>query len=150
MTYTILAILYRKPGLTPSQFKSYYEITHVPLVREVTGSHFPTVYRRSYLPRAHIHGQGGIDDTGADADTSNTAYQATTALAGSPSDFQFDVVTEMVFEDEPHFRAFQVALDKNSERVKADEAAFFDTSKIHVAKIDGPFICGLEQVASSE
>ncbi|OJJ56560.1 hypothetical protein ASPSYDRAFT_33641 [Aspergillus sydowii CBS 593.65] len=148
MTYTIFAVLYRRPGLTPAQFKSYYETTHVPLVREVTGSHFPTVYKRSYLPRAHIHGQSGIDDTNADtdaeADTSNTAYPNTTTLAGRPSEFQFDVITEMVFEDETHFRAFQVAIDRNNDRVKADEAMLFDTSKINVAKIDGPFFASNE------
>ncbi|OJJ06161.1 hypothetical protein ASPVEDRAFT_45579 [Aspergillus versicolor CBS 583.65] len=141
MTYTILAVLSRKPGLTPTQFKSYYETTHVPLVKEIAGSHPPTVYKRYYLPRAHIHGQGGIDDTnaGADADTSNTAYPVTTALAGNPSGLQFDVYTEMVFEDENHFGSFQAALEENSERVKADEAAFLDTSRIHIVKIDGPF-----------
>lgn len=37
MTYSILIFAYRKPGTTPEQFRTYYEGSHVPLVKAIGG-----------------------------------------------------------------------------------------------------------------
>lgn len=39
MTYSILIVAYRKPDLTPEEFRDYYNDRHVPLIREITGEY---------------------------------------------------------------------------------------------------------------
>lgn len=41
MTYSILIVAYRKPDLTPEEFRDYYNDRHVPLIREITGEYVP-------------------------------------------------------------------------------------------------------------
>jgi hypothetical protein len=41
MVQTILIFAYRKLGTTPERFRDHYEGSHVPLIKEIAGEHFP-------------------------------------------------------------------------------------------------------------
>ncbi|KAL4901506.1 hypothetical protein BDW74DRAFT_181796 [Aspergillus multicolor] len=88
MPYTILALLTRKPGLSPSEFKAYYESTHIPLLKKLCGPYFALYHKRYYLPRNRA------DAPGNNANITGAAYQAT-VLVGQQSDFEFDVYAEI-------------------------------------------------------
>lgn len=127
MVFTVLSLFRRKAGTTPQQFKDYYENTHMPLLQELGGSSFPISHKRHYLPRT-------VQDAAvADSDTSNTNYPAN-VFFGSAEDFQFDVYVEVVFEDQNHCMAFLAAISADPERLKADEEAFLDRSKMQVVQ----------------
>jgi hypothetical protein len=71
--YKVVALLRRKADLTHSEFKDYYETRHVPLIERLTPPML--AYRRSYvdLSAPYKRDEEQID---------------------------FDVITEMEFEDE--------------------------------------------------
>lgn len=131
MPFTIIAFLRRKPGTTPQQFKDYYENHHLPLVKEITGCHFPSLHKRYYVTRT------AQDPSSAESDTSNTNYPAI-PFGSSTEEIQFDVYVEIVYEDEEQFQAFMVKLNAHTEQLAIDEAKFLDTSKIQAVKVDEP------------
>ncbi|KAK1150133.1 hypothetical protein N8T08_000032 [Aspergillus melleus] len=98
MPCTIIAFLTRKSGLTPTEFRTHYETTHIPLLKELAGPHFPIAHKRFYLPRTRA-------SDAVEADHSNTAYPAP-VLAGESADFQYDVYAELTFRDVEHLGAF--------------------------------------------
>ncbi|KAH8425961.1 EthD domain-containing protein [Aspergillus melleus] len=132
MPCTIIAFFARKPGLTPTEFKTHYETTHIPLLKELAGPHFPIAHKRFYLPRTRAP---DADET----DHSNTAYPAP-ILAGESADFQYDVYAELTFRDVEHFGAFHGALMKDGERLVADEERFLDRSKMRAVRVEEPVV----------
>lgn len=50
MTFSILIFNYRKPGVTPAEFRTACEAL-IPVVKEITGEHFPLTHTRRYLLR---------------------------------------------------------------------------------------------------
>jgi uncharacterized protein (TIGR02118 family) len=110
----------RKPGLSPGEFRDYYENHHVPLILSLVPS--PPVYKRNYLQR---DGSSGLP---VDAVT-------------------FDVVAEQVFADRDAFNAWLGALyaPDVAARVRADEERFLDRARTtlyvieeHVTSNDPP------------
>lgn len=118
MTYTILLVLYRKPGLSPQAFKDYYETTHAPLLKSFAGTAMPNNYTRHYIERP--------DSTSTDVTTSATV------LLGSQADFEYDSITQLDFDDVAAFQAYYAAT-LGSETAKAelvkDEEAFLDRER---------------------
>jgi hypothetical protein len=55
MVFSIIIFSYRKSGTTPEQFKTYYERSHIPLVRELAGDDFPLSHTRYYVQRTFQH-----------------------------------------------------------------------------------------------
>ncbi|KAL4795612.1 hypothetical protein BDV19DRAFT_362296 [Aspergillus venezuelensis] len=136
MPYTILALLRRKPGTTPSHFKTYYETKHIPLLKEIAGPDFPTFHKRYYLPRTRL---SDTTETAGEPDTSNAAFPAP-VIAGTAEDFQFDVYAEVIFRDEGHFAAFRKALGRDAEVLARDEEMFLDRARIQVVRVDEPCV----------
>lgn len=124
MPYTILIFAYRKPGTTPEQFRAHYENTHVPLIRELAGEHFPVSHTRRYVQRAPGEGEG----------TERNADYPATVLLGSQADFDYDAFAELAFSDATHFQAFfgLTQQPENAARIAADEEHFLDRSKMPV------------------
>lgn len=91
MTYRILIFAYRKPGTTPAAFKSHYETSHVPLVQSIAGDHFPKAHTRRYIHRTERSASATHDD-----DDDHPA----SVLVGAQSDFEYDAIAELIFDDE--------------------------------------------------
>jgi uncharacterized protein (TIGR02118 family) len=105
MSIKVIAMLKCKPGLAHDAFVEYYETRHAPLIMSIA----PQIrdYRRNYLQR-----EGAI-------------------LAPGAVTPEFDVVTELWFEDR---MAFDAAMERftnpeNAARIARDEENVFDRSK---------------------
>ncbi|KAI1084673.1 EthD domain-containing protein [Whalleya microplaca] len=124
MTYSILVFVYRKPGTTPEQFKAHYEGSHVPLVRELAGAHFPLSHTRHYIHRSDGQAEG----------TERNAFTPASVLIGSQGDFDYDAFVELTFEDATAFQAFFSVLQQpdNAAKIAADEEQFLDRSHMPV------------------
>ena len=105
MSVKVIAMLARKPGLSEDEFVRYYETRHAPLILSIA----PQIrdYRRNYLRR-----EGAI-------------------LAEGAQPPEFDVVTELWFDDEPAFDAAMAAFTDpvNAARIALDEENVFDRSR---------------------
>jgi len=105
MTVKVIAMLTRKPGLGEGEFVRYYENHHAPLILSIA----PQIrdYRRNYL-----HRDGAI-------------------LAAGARPPEFDVVTELWFDDQAAFDAAMAAFTDpvNAARIARDEENVFDRSK---------------------
>ncbi|OLN94351.1 hypothetical protein CCHL11_02945 [Colletotrichum chlorophyti] len=114
MTFKTLIFAHRLPGVSPAEFKDHYDNFHIPMVRDMTGALFPLTHTRQYIRR--------VED--------GTAR----VLVGSQEDFDYDVVAEMVFEDEAAFGAFcgVLAEEENARRIDEDEKTFLDRSRCRV------------------
>ncbi|KAL2013594.1 hypothetical protein VTN00DRAFT_1119 [Thermoascus crustaceus] len=133
MPYTVVVFAWRKPGLTPAQFKDHYEHSHIPLLLELAGPNFPTSHTRFYLPRR-------AEDL-ASADPTNENHRPA-IFAGQPGDFPWDAYAELVFDDLAAFNAFHaiVTEPENAARIAADEEKFLDRTKLKIAAIDSPVV----------
>jgi hypothetical protein len=127
MPYTILLVAYRKPGVSPAEFESHYESSHVPILQSIAGSVFPNSHTRRYIHRVQ-----GIADGGAD----NTDHPAT-VLIGEQADFEYDAIAELVFDDEAAFHAFSARISESeaAERIARDEDLFLDRAKVKVVVV---------------
>jgi hypothetical protein len=54
MALRVLIIAYRKPGLTPDEFRTRYE-AHAMLIKRLAGDTFPISHRRTYITRTTVH-----------------------------------------------------------------------------------------------
>jgi uncharacterized protein (TIGR02118 family) len=105
MSVKVIAMLARRPDLTEREFVTYYETRHAPLILAIA----PQIrdYRRNYL-----HRDGAI-------------------LAAGARQPDFDVVTELWFDDQAAFDAAMQALTDpvNAARIARDEENVFDRSR---------------------
>ena len=118
--------------MTPAEFKTYYENSHMPLVQRIGGVHFPKSHTRSYIQRSEV-------DTSATStgDGENAKYPAT-VLIGNQAEFDYDSVAELVFEDQTHFQLFMGAISENeaAKTLAADEEKFLDRGKMRAVMVD--------------
>ena len=111
----LIAMLRRKPGLSPEEFRHLYEERHSRIGMNMFG-HLWKEYRRNYLTTAN-----------------SFAAAAGAALDGdaSDSDSPYDVVTEFVFEDlaalEEQNRI--ATLPENKKILSEDEETLFDRER---------------------
>ncbi|KAI0835770.1 hypothetical protein F5Y06DRAFT_275337 [Hypoxylon sp. FL0890] len=96
MTIRVLMLVYRRPDLTPEQFRKHYEEIHMPLTREIAGDTFPISHIRRYIPRS-ASSQNSSDG--------KEQYPAIVA-GGNPADVQVDCVTELIFRDKEHLQSY--------------------------------------------
>lgn len=127
MTYSVLIFAYRKPDTTPEEFRAHYENSHVPLVKEIAGEHFPLSHIRRYLHRTQGKAEG----------TERNAEYPATVLIGSQADFDYDAFAELTFADVTAFQTFFgiTKQPENQARIQADEAKFLDGSKMTVVVV---------------
>lgn len=103
--YKLVIFMKRRPGLTLEAFRDYYENRHVPLcARYMRGV---THYVRRYVQP--------LPDP----------------ATGAPVEMDYDVITEVWFEDRTIFDAVLVAAkaDAMPDDVKRDEEQLFDRAK---------------------
>ncbi|KAI1137499.1 EthD domain-containing protein [Hypoxylon sp. FL0543] len=113
MTFKILIIGHRLPGVSPSEFKHHYE-THMFAIQHMAGAHFPLSHTRRYIQRPD--------------------GQNATVIVGSQADFDYDVLAEMVFESEEAYKAFVEILNReeNAKWIEEDEKKFFDRKRVRL------------------
>lgn len=132
MPLTVIAFVSRKPGLSPSAFKSHYEDTHMPLLHSLTGPTFPLSHTRFYVTR---------QPSEPSPDTSN-ANHPPTVYGGTPSDFNYDVHIELVFESAAGMEAFYAKMQEPevAKGIAEDEEKFIDRGTWRVAAVDEPMV----------
>ncbi|KAI1458970.1 hypothetical protein F4805DRAFT_423186 [Annulohypoxylon moriforme] len=96
MVIRVLMLIYRKPELTPEQFRKHYEEIHMPLTRKVAGNTFPLSHIRRYIPRSTPTQQ---------SPTNSDQYPAIVA-GGEPEAVHVDCVTELIFRDKQHLQSY--------------------------------------------
>ena len=104
------ALLTKRDGLSTAEFIDYYENHHVPLVLGLTGMPH-RVYKRHFVIRDDDRNQA---DQGVD----------------------FDVVTEVAFDDRESYDAWLAAVGEHGAEVAADEAKFLDRSRTRVVLVE--------------
>jgi hypothetical protein len=127
MTYSILLFVTRKPTLSTEEFKDYWENKHIPLLKSLTGPHFPLRCTRRYLARIDRKGFGG---------PANRDHPLL-VLRGNVDEFDYDGVAEMSWEDEKAFHKFYRAIWQTDVAVKlaADEESFMDVSRFKAVTV---------------
>lgn len=109
--YKVMAFLTRKPEISPSEFRQYYEDTHARLIKKLTPPMLE--YRRNYVNREE-------------------------PFKRDEDKIDFDVVTEMLFatrvDCENWFAAF--ADESVFSQVQEDERQFLDTTRVRVCAVD--------------
>jgi uncharacterized protein (TIGR02118 family) len=107
----VMALLTCKAGLSRQAFIDYYEQRHAPLIRSIS----PHIvdYRRNFL-----------EDEGA-------------IVAPHAAARDFDVITELFFEDEAAYAAAMVAFTDpvNAAAIAADEENLFDRTKTRFYRV---------------
>jgi len=109
--YRVFGFLQKLPHLSMEAFTDYYETRHIPLVLSIAGQ--PPVYKRRYIDRD----------------------KPTTRGAGT---VDFDVMTELAFEDRAAFSAWMGRLygPAAEGKVVEDEARFLDMAKTRGYVVD--------------
>jgi uncharacterized protein (TIGR02118 family) len=109
--YKILMFMKRRPGMSFEAFRDYYENHHAPLC-EKYASGVRRYLRRFITP--HPNPETGADD-----------------------ELQFDVITELWFDDEATFEGTvkYLATSIMPDEVVADEKQLFDRAKTRMATV---------------
>ncbi|NKB99175.1 MAG: EthD family reductase [Pseudomonadales bacterium] len=107
----LIALISKQSHLSRAEFKAYYEASHAPLVAEL----LPMIkrYTRSFMPdEPEVSGKGGKPD--------------------------FDVLTELWFEDEARLTEFWARIREPavSAAIRADEANFLISEKTVMYRVD--------------
>lgn len=109
--YKILLFMKRRPGMTMAAFQDYYENHHVPLALKYSSG--VSRYMRRFLT-PHPNPETGASD-----------------------ELQFDVITELWFEDEATFRGTvkYLATSIMPDEIVADEKNLFDRKTMRMATV---------------
>jgi uncharacterized protein (TIGR02118 family) len=106
-----------KPGLTLDEFRTHYETVHAPLAVQL----FPMIrrYERNYVRFGQARMPSGLE----------------------PKDFGWTCITEMWFDDEAGYAAFNEALRDPSirRRMQDDEAKFVASNSVWKLIVDEVF-----------
>lgn len=150
MTYTITALIYRKPGLTPAEFRTHYDTVHVPLLKSLVGESFPITHTRNYVMRTHADApsDGSAPKRSPTPSAQNSASDdwLPTLYKGQPSDFPFDSVTVMVWENKAVFDRFcEIFYQEEVQKaMREDEEKFKDTRFEMVCALEEPVFTARE------
>lgn len=124
-----IVMVKRKPGLTPEQFRDGYENSHSRIAVELFG-HLWLEYRRNYL----LTGYNFTNDE------------------GGPEAIGFDAVSEFILPDEDALGEMNRISAANIERIKEDEAKWFDQSRCWIVAcetIEEKGLAGARQAAEA-
>ncbi|KAK3937422.1 hypothetical protein QBC46DRAFT_267604 [Diplogelasinospora grovesii] len=135
MPCTILALIYRKAGITPMDFKEQYEDAVLPHIKKEMGRHFPLTYTRHYIGRFHYWPDGPVEPEAKGAAT-----------------VDYDLIAELTFEDRTEVDSFMnrwmsksLAHRYNVEKIAKVEEKVVDRAKTTVVYVDfpGPYVDGI-------
>jgi hypothetical protein len=129
MSVRVFIYAYRKPGISPEEFKKHYE-AHVDLVKRLAGEDFPISHKRSYIARTAV-------DASPEGATTRNATTPASVIVGQQSDFDFDAYAELTFADQAAFQGFaaKIYAPEAAAEIAADEEKFLDKSKLAIAML---------------
>ena len=107
MAFRVLIFTTRKADITPAAFKEHLEKTHIPLQKKLLGDKFPQSHARRYIGR-----------------TKEGDNYPAVVLLGDQSQFNYDVISELIFPDEATFQVFFAAYQEQYAAIAEDEANF--------------------------
>jgi len=109
--YKILLFMKRRPGMTMAEFQDYYENHHAPLCEKYTAG-VSRYIRRFVAPHRNPE-------------------------TGNDGELDFDVITELWFDDEATFKGTvkYLATSIMPDEVVEDEKRLFDRSKTRMATV---------------
>lgn len=115
MPFTVSLFVCRKPGLTPKQFRDYWEDVHFPFVKSLVGDHMAHTIEKHYLAQTE-------DESGA---------YSPSMVMGSPSGLDFDAYAILTFEDRAAFDRLIGSLSdpEIGQKIQEDEDKFIDRAK---------------------
>ncbi|KAI0159939.1 hypothetical protein GGR52DRAFT_169752 [Hypoxylon sp. FL1284] len=116
MAIRVLMLIYRRPDLTPEQFRQHYEDIHMPLTKELTGDTFPISHTRRYIPRS------APSAPAPDSSNSKGEYPAI-VLGGNSADVGVDCVTELIFRDKDQMQLYFTLPNSPGAAAKLEEEA---------------------------
>ncbi|EDU48054.1 EthD domain containing protein [Pyrenophora tritici-repentis] len=131
MPISILAFYTRDPDLSPEEFQTYMEGTHMPLVKEIFGDQAPLSCTLRFPVRVK---SGAGDRLGAPTSTQKRADpDAPVVLVGEPSDLEWDAMSEFTFRDELHVQqCLSILNSPDGQRLTDDEEKFTVPEKLRV------------------
>ncbi|KAL8641390.1 MAG: hypothetical protein Q9226_008641 [Calogaya cf. arnoldii] len=126
MPFTVMFYAYRKPGTSTAHFKDYYENHHIPLIQSLVGPTFPRSHVRRYIQRSET-----IEDSEGSAEGSNNVCSPANVVVGCQTDFEYDVIGELSFENEDAWKAFYAKISEKevAEKIAEDEERFLEKMK---------------------
>ena len=124
MVFRVIIFSSRKPGVSPAEFQECYDTKHIPLLKRLTGSAFPTSHVRRYIARPPV------ESAPEGANERNTESPAI-VIWGKQSDFDYDVISELTFPNQTAFQAFGAALNAPDtiKEISAMEETFMDMTQ---------------------
>lgn len=130
MVFTIFMFIPRRPGMTPEEFRDYYENRHVPLVLSILDKDTqPVRHSRYYIQR----------DASAQGDA---AVAPPLLYLGDPDKVIFDCVTMVEFEDKAHFTRFRDVFKHSPKKLELeeDQKMFEDESRFVALAVQEPMV----------
>lgn len=120
--FHLLAFLSKSPLLSHGEFKDYYENRHLPLIKSLSGNTLPQIYKRRYIH----HEEEDVILKAANGDAAD-----------------FDVVTELVFQNREAYQAWgaQISKDGGWDKIVEDESKFLDRSRTRSHVVDECVTC---------
>lgn len=124
MPFKVIIFSSRKAGTSPAEFQETYDTKHVPLLKRLTGSAFPTSHVRRYIARQPA-------ETAPEGATQRNSQFPAVVIWGKQSDFDFDVIAELTFPNPAAFQTFGAALmaPDAAKEIGPMEESFLDTSQ---------------------
>lgn len=115
MPFTATLFVSRKPGLTPTEFRNYWENTHVPLAKSLVGPYMAHTIERHYVAQSE-------DEPGT---------YSPSMLMGAAADVNFDAYAILTFEDRAAFERLIGRLQdpEIGGKIQEDEARFIEQAK---------------------
>jgi uncharacterized protein (TIGR02118 family) len=113
----LIALICKKPSISTEDFKTYYEVNHVPLIENLFST--LTGYKRTYLLKSNM-----LNDV--------------LPLESESGHTPFDVITELMFDDEDGLNQFfaKGADEEVVEAIRKDESNFLDGEKTIMYRVD--------------
>ncbi len=110
--YKILLFMKRRAGMTLEAFKDYYENQHVPLAMKYASGDVKRYFRRFIVPQPNPD-------------------------SGATGELQFDVISELWFEDEAAFQGTVKYLSTSimPDDIVEDEKKLFDRPTMRIATV---------------
>jgi hypothetical protein len=110
------------------------EDVHIPLMKQALGDHFPSSYPRRYVARVESGAGDRLGVSGASRKHGNPT--APVVLVGSPDEWAWDMMGEMMFRDELHMQQCYAMMNGlEGQRVKDDEENFTETEQLRVVLV---------------
>lgn len=143
MTYTVVAFIRRKEGITPAEFRKHYDTVHVPLLKSLVGSTFPFSHTRNYVTRTPIDDPSSSDlqEGEPSGNVKKGAFEPILYM-GQATDVSYDSITFMVWEDKAAFDRFNklFSTEEVYGRIAEDNENFVDRRFRLAYAVDEPVV----------